>query len=84
MSEHKFLDSDKFVSFSFQANGCQDPLEIFKHMDSNTIGSKSAAFYKAWALCCEELGQTKSADRIYTKGLEAAANPLEALKKSRE
>lgn len=52
-------------------------------MNSNSIGKQCAAYYKAWALCTEELGQTKAADQIFLQGIEAGAQPLDELKKAR-
>ena len=68
---------------SLQANQCQEPVEVYKHMNSNSIGKQCAAYYKAWALCTEELGQTKAADQIFLQGIEAGAQPLDELKKAR-
>ena len=53
-------------------------------MHSKKIGRQCASFYKAWALATEELGQTKMADKIFVKGLEIGAQPVDMLKRARE
>ncbi|CAH1793208.1 unnamed protein product [Owenia fusiformis] len=66
------------------ASLCNDPLDIFNHMFSQSLGSKVALFYKAWADHYEKLGNSRKANEIYLKGFELQAEPLQRLVKQHE
>lgn len=67
-----------------QAGRCKEPLEIYKYMYNRGTGKASAQLYKAWAFTLEESGNTQQADKILSQGIEANAQPLDALQKYRE
>lgn len=68
--------------FVFQANICNDPLEIYNFLYSQGIGTKTTALYEAWAWQVEQVGNIKKADLVYNKGIENGAQPIERLRQS--
>ncbi|XP_067943218.1 mitotic checkpoint serine/threonine-protein kinase BUB1-like [Watersipora subatra] len=81
----KYKKDERYIQIWITFAGkCKEPCEVYKHMHSKKIGLQSAAFYKAWALATEDLGQTKMADKIFVQGLTVGAEPTDTLKRARE
>lgn len=56
-----------------------DPVEIYEYMFNQGIGSKSALFYRDWALHLENLGNLKKAEEILHEGLKMTTDNKEEL-----
>ncbi|XP_066912391.1 probable inactive serine/threonine-protein kinase bub1 isoform X2 [Clytia hemisphaerica] len=57
-----------------------DPIDTFKFMMDNDIGTSLAGFYKSYAEHLELIGSTKQANEIYNLGIHRNVEPLDWLK----
>uniref|UniRef100_A0A3B5KSZ5 BUB1 N-terminal domain-containing protein n=1 Tax=Xiphophorus couchianus TaxID=32473 RepID=A0A3B5KSZ5_9TELE len=51
----------------FQASYCVDPANLYAHVFSRGVGSRTAALYLAWARHFEQKGMKDQADAVYLK-----------------
>jgi len=72
------------VLFSFQADMCNDPLEIYKFMYDQNIGCELSVFFEGWTCLLEQIGNYKKADTVYQIGIKKNAQPLAQLKSRHE
>ncbi len=68
-----------FVSVSLQAEGCSDPMDVYRYMQAQGIGTMQAAFYIAWSEEYEKRGNIKMADSVFQDGIKCGADPVEKL-----
>ncbi|KAK1793395.1 hypothetical protein P4O66_011774, partial [Electrophorus voltai] len=61
------------------AEGCSDPLDIYRYMQAQGIGTMQASFYIAWSEEYEKRGNAWMADSIFQDGLKCGAEPLDRL-----
>jgi len=66
------------------ANQREEPGDIFQFMYSKKIGRGSATFYEQWAWHLEDLGNTKKASAVLTKGISNVEAASIATKASAE
>uniref|UniRef100_A0A672Y9E1 BUB1 N-terminal domain-containing protein n=1 Tax=Sphaeramia orbicularis TaxID=375764 RepID=A0A672Y9E1_9TELE len=57
----------------------QDPIALFSHVFSKGVGTRTAAFYMAWAQQFEQKSMNEQADVVYQKALENQAQPTDAV-----
>lgn len=62
------------------ADALDDPTDVFRYLYSNGIGEDLALFYVAWAFVVERAKNYALADKIYTRGKNRLAQPVEELK----
>ncbi|EKU22394.1 checkpoint serine/threonine-protein kinase [Nannochloropsis gaditana CCMP526] len=65
------------------ADRLSSPGEIFKFLHKKKIGTTQALFWAAWAFVAEKSGNFSLADKLYTKGIELHALPIELLAERR-
>ncbi|NXY86164.1 BUB1B kinase, partial [Alcedo cyanopectus] len=58
---------------------CNEPLDLYKYLHSQEIGTTLAQLYISWAELLEARGSFKKADLIFQEGLQRKAEPLEKL-----
>lgn len=67
------------VSVFLQAEGCSDPMDVYRYMQAQGIGTMQAALYIAWSEEYEKRGNIKMADSVFQDGLKCGAEPVEKL-----
>ncbi|XP_029454371.1 mitotic checkpoint serine/threonine-protein kinase BUB1 beta [Rhinatrema bivittatum] len=60
-------------------NVCSEPLDLYKYLHGQGIGTSLASFYISWAEEYEARGNNKKADAIFQEGLLCKAEPLSKL-----
>lgn len=65
--------------FELQAEDCSDPLDVYRYMQAQGIGTMQASFYIAWSEEYEKIGNSRMADSIFQEGLKCGAEPLDRL-----
>ncbi|XP_029986037.1 mitotic checkpoint serine/threonine-protein kinase BUB1-like [Sphaeramia orbicularis] len=82
----KFLDMERYANDVRYVNYCikcassyQDPIALFSHVFSKGVGTRTAAFYMAWAQQFEQKSMNEQADVVYQKALENQAQPTDAV-----
>ncbi|XP_016308826.1 mitotic checkpoint serine/threonine-protein kinase BUB1 beta-like [Sinocyclocheilus anshuiensis] len=61
------------------AEGCSDPMDVYRYMQAQGIGSVQAALYIAWSEEYEKRGNIKMADSVFQDGIKCGAEPVEKL-----
>ncbi|XP_072912059.1 mitotic checkpoint serine/threonine-protein kinase BUB1 [Hemitrygon akajei] len=80
MNVKKYSNDPRYVNYLLKLINCSTtPLEFFNYMDGQGIGTKSAAFYLAWAEVLEMNGNALMANSILQKGIQNSAEPLDLL-----
>ncbi|XP_072102981.1 mitotic checkpoint serine/threonine-protein kinase BUB1 isoform X2 [Mobula birostris] len=80
MNVKKYSNDPRYVNYLLKLINCSTtPLEFFNYMDDQGIGTKSAAFYLAWAELLEMKGNALMANSILQKGIQNSAEPLDIL-----
>lgn len=65
--------------FKPQTECCSDPLDVYRYMRAQGIGTMQSSFYIAWAEEYEKRGNSRMADSIFQDGLRCGAEPLDRL-----
>lgn len=65
--------------FKLQAEGCTDPLDVYRYLQAQGIGTMQASFYIAWSEEYEQRGNSRMADSVFQDGLKCGAEPLDKL-----
>lgn len=73
------LECFKRVCVSSQAEGCSDPMDVYRYMQAQGIGTMQAALYIAWSEEYEKRGNIKMADGVFQDGVKCGAEPVEKL-----
>ncbi|NXV80684.1 BUB1B kinase, partial [Atlantisia rogersi] len=58
---------------------CNEPLDLYRYLHSQEIGTTLALLYITWAEVLEARGSFKKADLIFQEGLQRKAQPLDKL-----
>jgi hypothetical protein len=79
--KERYIADKRYVTLWIElADQVADPEEHFKFMAKNKIGQKHAVFYNAWANISERNQNFKKADKIYQKGIDMLAEPVQTIK----
>ncbi|NWW95561.1 BUB1B kinase, partial [Rhynochetos jubatus] len=60
-------------------NCCNEPLDLYRYLHSQEIGTTLALLYITWAEALEARGSFKKADLIFQEGLQRKAEPFDKL-----
>ncbi|KFV92031.1 Mitotic checkpoint serine/threonine-protein kinase BUB1 beta, partial [Eurypyga helias] len=60
-------------------NCCNEPLDLYRYLHSQEIGTTLALLYVTWAEALEARGSFKKADLIFQEGLQRKAEPFDKL-----
>lgn len=63
----------------FQASFNSEPVALYSLMYSRGVGTRSAAFYTAWAQQLERRGMSEQAEAVFQKALENQAQPADSV-----
>ncbi|KAM9842784.1 mitotic checkpoint serine/threonine-protein kinase BUB1 beta [Aulostomus maculatus] len=78
--ETRYHNDPRYVDFWIKfAGNCPDPMDIYRYMQGQGIGTTQAAFYIAWSEEYENLGNCLKADRVYQEGFKKCAEPHDKL-----
>lgn len=78
--DKKYHDDIRYVELWIEfAEGCSDPMDIYRFMQAQGIGTMQAALYIAWSEAYEKRGSLKMADSIFQNGLKCGAQPSDKL-----
>ncbi|KAG9268157.1 mitotic checkpoint serine/threonine-protein kinase BUB1 beta [Astyanax mexicanus] len=78
--EKKYHNDARYVDLWIRfAEGCSDPLDVYRYMQSQGIGTMQASFYISWSEEYEKRGNSRMADTIFQDGLKCGAEPLDKL-----
>lgn len=81
--DEKYYQDRRFVKLWIKYIDClTNPLEIYQRLFNSGIGIECSEFYRAWACYCEESGDYKKANQVYTQGIKALAQPLDELEQA--
>ncbi|XP_078256403.1 mitotic checkpoint serine/threonine-protein kinase BUB1 isoform X2 [Rhinoraja longicauda] len=80
MNDKRYSNDPRYINYFLKLINCSTtPLEFFDYMHGHGIGTKSAAFYLAWAEVLEMKGNVSMADSVFHRAIENSAQPLEML-----
>lgn len=80
----QYRDDPRFLGLWLKyAEMCTNPLEIYKHLFNNHVGTMNSKLYIHWATYLEDLGDIDSADKVIDKGIDMGAQPRDIMKKAR-
>lgn len=79
MSNSDCIIFNLFISICLQAEGCSDPMDVFRYMQAQGIGTMQAALYIAWSEEHEKRGNLKMADSVFQDGVKCGAEPADKL-----
>ncbi|MCJ8737040.1 hypothetical protein PDJAM_G00019180 [Pangasius djambal] len=78
--EKKYHNDSRYVDLWIKfTESCSDPLDIYRYMQAQGIGTMQASFYIAWSEEYEKRGNSRMADSIFQEGLKCGAEPLDRL-----
>ncbi|XP_066539870.1 mitotic checkpoint serine/threonine-protein kinase BUB1 beta [Hoplias malabaricus] len=78
--EKKYHNDARYVDLWIRfAEGCSEPLDVYRYMQGQGIGTMQAAFYIAWSEEYEKIGNSRMADSVFQDGLKCGANPIDKL-----
>ncbi|KAL7873447.1 hypothetical protein AOLI_G00125180 [Acnodon oligacanthus] len=78
--EKKYHSDARYVDLWIRfAQGCSEPLDVYRYMQAQEIGIMQASFYIAWSEEYEKRGNSRVADSIFQDGLKCGAEPLDKL-----
>jgi hypothetical protein len=77
----QYADDDRFIGVCAKyADKTKDPMEVFKYLHQQKVGSHTALFWIAWAYVGERNNDFPFAEKIFKKGISKSAQPLQLLK----
>lgn len=77
----QYADDDRFIGVCAKyADKTKDPMEVFKYLHQQKVGSHTALFWIAWAFVAERNNDFPFAEKIFKKGISKNAQPLQLLK----
>lgn len=78
--EKKYYNDPRYVELWIKfTHSCSDPLDVYRYMQAQGIGTMQASFYIAWSEQYENRGNSRLADSIFQEGLKCGAEPLNRL-----
>lgn len=79
--ENKYHNDVRYVDLWIKfAEHCHEPLDIYRYMQAQGIGTMQASYYIAWSEEYEKQGNSRKADTVYQEGLRCGAEPREKLR----
>ncbi|XP_050989735.1 mitotic checkpoint serine/threonine-protein kinase BUB1 beta [Labeo rohita] len=79
-ADKKYHDDVRYIELWIEfAEGCSDPMDVYRYMQAQGIGTMQAALYIAWSEEYEKRGNIKMADSVFQDGLKCGAEPVEKL-----
>ncbi|XP_062863748.1 mitotic checkpoint serine/threonine-protein kinase BUB1 beta [Trichomycterus rosablanca] len=76
----KYHNDSRYVDLWIKfMEGCSDPLDVYRYMRAQGIGTMQASFYIAWSEEYEKRGNSRMADSVFQEGLKCGAEPLDRL-----
>jgi hypothetical protein len=61
------------------ADKTSSPAHVFKYLHQHSVGTETALFWMAWAWVAETRGDYEFAEKVFRKGIQKRAKPLEKL-----
>ncbi|KAG7328138.1 hypothetical protein KOW79_008082 [Hemibagrus wyckioides] len=78
--EKKYHNDSRYVDLWIKfTESCSDPLDVYRYMQAQGIGTMQASFYIAWSEEYEKRGNSRMADSVFQEGLKCGAEPLDRL-----
>ncbi|KAI8612031.1 hypothetical protein BC830DRAFT_1171405 [Chytriomyces sp. MP71] len=78
----RYANDVRFVSIWIQvAKRAPEPEDVFKYLESNSIGILTSIFYTEYATLLELRGRNKDADAVFALGIARKASPLDSLQR---
>ncbi|KAF5893676.1 mitotic checkpoint serine/threonine-protein kinase BUB1 beta, partial [Clarias magur] len=78
--EKKYYNDSRYIDLWIKfAENSSDPLDVYRYMQAQGIGTMQASFYIAWSEEYEKRGNPRLADNIFQEGLKCRAEPLDRL-----
>lgn len=79
-AEQKYHNDVRYVELWIQfAESSSDPMDVFRYMQAQGIGTMQAVFYIAWSEEHEKRGNMKMADSVFQDGVKCGAEPSDKL-----
>ncbi|XP_067100029.1 mitotic checkpoint serine/threonine-protein kinase BUB1 beta [Osmerus mordax] len=79
--ENKYHNDVRYVDLWIKfAENCPEPLDVYRYMQAQGIGTMQASFYIAWSEEYEKQANYHKADTVFQEGFRCHAEPLEKLK----
>ncbi|KAK9960263.1 hypothetical protein ABG768_010336 [Culter alburnus] len=79
-ADKKYHNDARYVELWIEfAEGCSDPMDVFRYMQAQGIGTMQAALYIAWSEEHEKRGNLKMADSVFQDGVKCGAEPADKL-----
>ncbi|XP_016402513.1 mitotic checkpoint serine/threonine-protein kinase BUB1 beta-like, partial [Sinocyclocheilus rhinocerous] len=76
----KYHNDVRYVELWIEfAEGCSDPMDVYRYMQAQGVGGMQAALYIAWSEEYEKRGNIKMADGVFQDGVKCGAEPAEKL-----
>ncbi|XP_056107580.1 mitotic checkpoint serine/threonine-protein kinase BUB1 beta [Rhinichthys klamathensis goyatoka] len=80
IADKKYHNDVRYVELWIEfTEGCSDPMDVFRYMQAQGIGTMQAALYIAWSEEHEKRGNLKMADRVFQDGVKCGAEPVDKL-----
>jgi hypothetical protein len=77
----QYTDDDRFIGVCAKyADKTKDPMDVFKYLHQQKVGTHAALFWIAWAFVAERDNDFPFAEKIFKKGISKNAQPLPLLK----
>ncbi|KAF7704164.1 mitotic checkpoint serine/threonine-protein kinase BUB1 beta [Silurus meridionalis] len=78
--EKKYHNDFRYVDLWIKfTENCSDPLDVYRYMQAQGIGTMQASFYIAWAEEYEKRGNSRMADSTFQEGFKCGAEPVDRL-----
>ncbi|KAI5610731.1 mitotic checkpoint serine/threonine-protein kinase BUB1 beta [Silurus asotus] len=78
--EKKYHNDFRYVDLWIKfTESCSDPLDVYRYMQAQGIGTMQASFYIAWAEEYEKRGNSRMADSTFQEGFKCGAEPVDRL-----
>ncbi|TRY92461.1 hypothetical protein DNTS_028169 [Danionella cerebrum] len=79
-ADEKYQNDVRYVELWIEfVESCSDPMDVFRYMQAQGIGTMQAIFYIAWAEEYEKRGNMKMANSVFQDGIKCGAEPSERL-----
>ncbi|XP_068610234.1 mitotic checkpoint serine/threonine-protein kinase BUB1 [Brachionichthys hirsutus] len=80
LSVERYADDLRYVNYCIRYAGrSSDPVALYGFLSGRGVGTRTAAFYVAWAQQCERRGMTEEADALFHRAMENQAQPADAV-----
>nr|XP_005993610.1 PREDICTED: mitotic checkpoint serine/threonine-protein kinase BUB1 [Latimeria chalumnae] len=80
LQDKRYLNDARFINHCLKfAHFISDPYEFYSYLQCQGIGTRTAAFYMAWAQQFEMNGKLQQADAIFQLAIQSQAQPIDTL-----